>query len=215
MRCVIFSVNQLFSQCLSSGLSEQPGVDLALWVADSDCLAGLVEQHNATSVLIDLGDARGAEVAQALSHSVPGLCLVALSVDDRVATDVMECARLGCCGIVPRDASLQDVTRIVRAAERGEVRMRPQVAAQLMRALADGEPSAPSGLPDCLTRREREICSLLAEGLTNKEIAREVNRSVGTVKNHVHSILSKLQLPRRGAIQPYLHKGVSVTPLRG
>ncbi|MEL6169856.1 MAG: LuxR C-terminal-related transcriptional regulator, partial [Pseudomonadota bacterium] len=51
-----------------------------------------------------------------------------------------------------------------------------------------------------LTRREREVCLLVCEGLTNKEIAREMNRSVGTVKNHIHSILGKLDVPRRGAI---------------
>jgi Bacterial regulatory proteins, luxR family len=61
-----------------------------------------------------------------------------------------------------------------------------------------GPPVAATGPPDGLT--------LLCEGLTNKEIAREVNRSVGTVKNHVRSILSELDLPQRGAVHAYLHQ---------
>lgn len=119
---------------------------------------------------------------------------------------VIECAKLGCHGIVPRDATLDDVVRIIQAAERGEAVMHPRMIAQLMHALADEVPDESRGLPECLTRREREICALLCEGLTNKEIAREVNRSVGTVKNHVHSILSKLELPRRSAIHTCLYQ---------
>ena len=84
--------------------------------------------------------------------------------------------------------------------------MRPEVAGQMMRAMAEPATTAQGGLTDCLTRREREICSLVAAGLTNKEIAREVNRSVGTIKNHVRSILTKLDLPRRGTVPAYLNQ---------
>jgi DNA-binding NarL/FixJ family response regulator len=87
--------------------------------------------------------------------------------------------------------------------------MRPDVAAGVLRALAEPENRASADqVVECLTRREREICALVADGLTNKEIAREVGRSVGTVKNHVSSILAKLDLPRRGAI----HSHLSQTP---
>lgn len=110
--------------------------------------------------------------------------------------EVIACARLGCCGFVPCDATLDDLVRIIGAAERGEVSVCPNVAAMLLKALTGG-PSIPSDPPDCLTRREREVCSLVCEGLTNKKIAREINRSLGTVKNHVGSILTKLDVPRR------------------
>ena len=74
----------------------------------------------------------------------------------------------------------------------------------MMRALHDLPEAGPADIPSCLTQRESEICRLICDGRTNKEIALEMKRSVGTVKNHVHSILSKLDLPRRGAIPRYL-----------
>ncbi|MEZ5875593.1 MAG: response regulator transcription factor [Hyphomicrobiales bacterium] len=167
-------------------------------------MVDLVAAHGATSVLVDLGPPRDAERLKALARDLPDICLLALSVDDQLAEEVIAYARLGCHGIVPRDATLEDLIRIVRAAERGEVTMRPHVTAKLMQALAANDSA--QGMPAGLTRREREICSLVCEGLTNKEIAREVNRSVGTVKNHVGSILSKLELGRRGAISARLRQ---------
>jgi DNA-binding NarL/FixJ family response regulator len=210
MRSLIYSENKLFGQCLSHGLAAQPGVAFVRHSSHLEEIHGLAVEHRVSSVLVDLGDAAGASALTILSRSLPGMCLVAVSVDDSAADQIIACARLGCHGVVPRDASLEDVTRIVHAAERGEVTMRPAVVAQMMQALA-ARPLvvAATGPPDCLTRREQQICSLLCEGLTNKEIAREVNRSVGTVKNHVRSILSKLDLPRRGAIHAYLHQSAA------
>lgn len=206
MRNLIYSGNSLFGRCLSLGLTGQPGVAFVRHSSDLDEIVDLAQRHHATSVLVDLGDETGPQAVTTLSHALPGTCLVALSVDDRVASAVIECARLGCHGIVPRDAEIEDVLRIVRAAEGGEVMMRPSAVAHLMQAWAGEDACTSQELPECLTRREKEICELVCEGLTNKEIAREANLSIGTVKNHVRSILSKLEIPRRGAIHSNLHK---------
>lgn len=205
MRSLIYSENKLFGQCLSHGLAAQPSVAFVRHSPDIADIPSLAATHQVSSVLVDLGDAAGAIALRTLARALPGMCLVAMSVDDGAADQVIACARLGCHGIVPRDASLEDVTRIVHAAERGEVTVRPSITAQMMQALAARVPESSPGLPDCLTRREQQICSLLCEGLSNKEIAREVNRSVGTVKNHVRSILAKLDLPRRSAVHAFVH----------
>jgi DNA-binding NarL/FixJ family response regulator len=59
---------------------------------------------------------------------------------------------------------------------------------------------------DGLTRREHEIAALIGEGLSNKEIARRLRIQNPTVKNHIHSILGKLQLRRRGQVAAHLHR---------
>jgi two-component system nitrate/nitrite response regulator NarL len=141
-----------------------------------------------------------------LREAATSACVLALAVDDTDADSVIDCARYGFQGFIPRRASLVAVPPIIREARRGEVSLAPKAAAGLMRALAEPAAPAEGPLTNCLTRREREICSLVAEGLTNKEIAREVNRSVGTVKNHVRSILIKLELPRRGTVPAYLNR---------
>jgi two-component system nitrate/nitrite response regulator NarL len=204
MRILVHSVNGLFGQCLCHGLAGQPGVDFVRHSKDAEETVRLARRHHVSAVLADLASENGTEVLRAFSLALSNTRIIALSVDDRAAPAVIECARLGCHGIVPRDAELNDVIQIVQAAERGEANLRPDMVAELMQALAGGEATEPEGLPECLTRREKEICKLLCEGLTNKEIAREINRSAGTVKNHVRSILSKLRISRRGAVHSCL-----------
>ena len=205
MGTLICSENTLFGECLCHGLSSVSDRALVKHVSTIEAAIATALNEEITSILVDISDASlGAGVAR-LARALPEVCILALSVDDQKAGQVVNCARLGCHGIVPRNTSLEEVVRIVQAAERGEVALRADVAAQMMRALAQTPRVAGSEiLAECLTRREKEVCSLLCEGMTNKEIAREVNRSVGTVKNHVRAILTKFDLPRRGAVNTYL-----------
>lgn len=205
MRCLICSVNKLFGECLCFGLSSVQGVSFVKHVSTIEDAIHTARSKNITSILVDISGDADAAIVPRLARDLPGVCILALSVDDKQATQVVNCARLGCHGIIPRNTAIEGVVRIVEAAERGEVAVRADVAAEMMRALAQSTSiPATDELIECLTRREKEVCTLVCDGLTNKEIAREVNRSVGTIKNHVRAILTKLDLPRRGAINAYL-----------
>jgi two-component system nitrate/nitrite response regulator NarL len=96
----------------------------------------------------------------------------------------------------------------VHSAVRGELVCSPRTAAMLLHrvSLPHGRPSAD---PDksMLTQREQDIVLLLNEGLSNKQIARSLNIQSATVKNHVHSILSKLRVSRRGEVAAQLRRG--------
>lgn len=215
MRCMIYSSNRLFGQCLGGGLTEQPEIVFAGACHDAVAIAPDVEAAGAAIVLVDLASAEGRAVVPRLARALPGVCVLGLSVDDQSAEAVVDCARLGCHAIVPQDAGLDDVVRIMQEALHGEVRIRPRVAASMMRALAASPVPAPEGdSAECLTRREREICTLICEGMTNKEIAREVNRSLGTVKNHVRSILAKFDVPRRSAVNGHMARSKRMPPQR-
>jgi len=205
MGWLICSANTLFGECLCYGFSSVPDDVLVKHVSTIEAAIETALSEDITSVLVDISDASLGPAVTRLARALPGVCILALSVDDQQAGQVVNCARLGCHGIVSRNTALEEVVRIVQAAERGEVALRADVVAQMMRALAQTPRVTGSDtLTECLTRREKEVCSLLCEGMTNKEIAREVNRSVGTVKNHVRAILTKLDLPRRGAVNAYL-----------
>lgn len=208
MRCLIFSANALFGRCLADGLSQHAAVRSAEYSADIDTISHLASRMKTSIILVDLADEAGRAGISTLRRRLTDTCFMGLSVDETAADDVLASARLGCNGIVPRNATLEDVVRISLAAMRGEVVVSPTVAASMMRALArpERDPNATDDPTGCLTRREREICSLVCDGLTNKEIAREVNRSVGTVKNHVRSILSKFDVPRRTALTAHLRR---------
>jgi DNA-binding NarL/FixJ family response regulator len=202
IRVVIVSGIRLYRDGLAEVLSQQPDVYV---VGTADRLpAGLpVMRDSAPEVaLVDLGTPDGMALLRELAIVFPGVRVVALGLPE-TESDVVACAEAGAAGFVPREASLDDLVAAIRCAERGEIRCSPRLAAGLFRRLAQwahGDPAAqgpaPAGPP--LTRREREIVDLIDQGLSNKEIAGRLGIELATVKNHVHNLLEKLRVHRRG-----------------
>lgn len=104
---------------------------------------------------------------------------------------LLQALRAGAAGYVLKDANRQEVVAAVRQVLRGEVLLNHEVATRVVRHLVD-EGTGRGALGEPLTRREREVLQLLAQGMTNREIAGHLNVSVGTVKVHVERIISKL-----------------------
>lgn len=200
MRVLVYSANRLFGECLERGLSRQHGIAWSGFAADVPQAVELAGDRAETVVLIDCTIAEVAGVIEALRARLRVSSVLALAVDQRDGESLLKCARLGCQGVVSVDTPLEAVPGIIRAAGRGEVELTPRAAADMFRVLSDDRILASEPAGKGLTRREREVCRLVCDGLSNKEIALELNRSVGTVKNHIHAILSKLDVPRRSAI---------------
>jgi DNA-binding NarL/FixJ family response regulator len=104
---------------------------------------------------------------------------------------VIRAVRAGATGYLLKDTDAAELCRAIHAAAAGQVQLAPQAAARLMREVA-----APRS-PESLTERETDVLRLLAKGLANKEIARELAIGDKTVKSHVSSILSKLGVQSR------------------
>ncbi len=148
--------------------------------------------------VIDVGPPLAFLGVRALAAGAPQMRLLALAIDDR-DDDVVGWAEAGVSGFVTRDTPLDGLMQAVESiAIHGSV-CPPTITARLLRrmtVLAGERPMlAPSSV---LTPREREILALIDRGRSNKEIALELALSLATVKNHVHSILDKLQVSRRG-----------------
>ena len=116
------------------------------------------------------------------------------------ADQVVPAVRAGAAGYLLKDAAPEEVESAVRAVHRGEAHLDPQVTATVLAEVAT--PTAAAAGPDeaavaRLTPREREVLALLARGLTNAQLARELVVSEKTVKTHVSSILAKLRLADR------------------
>jgi DNA-binding NarL/FixJ family response regulator len=132
--------------------------------------------------------------------AVPHLRVIAFAVAD-VGAEVLACAEAGFSAYVARDGSIEDLVEAVHRAFRGELVCSPRIASMLFSRL--GSISASRCIPSAdllLTRREREIATLVARGLQNKEVARRLGISDATIKNHVHNILQKLNIRGRGEI---------------
>jgi len=127
----------------------------------------------------------GVAATATIRREMPEVEVIALTsiLEDSAVFGVM---RAGATGYLLKDTEAEELSRAIKAAAAGQVYLSPQAAARLLR-----EVRLP-GSPETLTHRETEVLRLLAEGLANKEIARELGIGEKTVKTHVSNILSKL-----------------------
>lgn len=161
-------------------------------------------------VLLDitLGDGTGLEAASVIRADQPDIKIVCLTMhmDDE---HLFAALRAGVLGYVVKSARVAELLQHVRAVARGEASLSPEVAHRVMmgfsRTLNVTGPETSLGAVE-LTPRETEIIQLLARGATNREIARELVVSESTVKNHVHSVLTKLRLRRRWEVIAYARR---------
>jgi two-component system nitrate/nitrite response regulator NarL len=162
-------------------------------------------------VLIDAALPDGLAAVGRLRRLAPRIRIIALAVAETEA-EIIAWAAAGACGYVPRSAALADLVGFLGGIMRGEQTCSTRVAAGLMRWIADGPRVAPAAAPvrPALTAREEEIASLIAAGLSNKEIARRLKICVPTTKSHVHNILGKLELERRGQVSRWLRENPAV-----
>jgi DNA-binding NarL/FixJ family response regulator len=200
----IVSDMRLLRDGLALSLSRQP----SLAVADSADLS-ISPTHLAAArpdvVLLDVGTPGGLETLLVLRQALPDLRIVAIAVSD-IEQEVVACAEAGVSGFVSRDGSIQDLVTAVHCAMRNELVCSPRVAGMLLRRVtAIGSERNHGSDNGALTRREHEIVSLMTQGLSNKEIARQLRIQNATVKNHIHSILAKLQVRRRGEVAARMH----------
>jgi DNA-binding NarL/FixJ family response regulator len=149
-------------------------------------------------VLMDLGmpGMSGIEATQRLAATVPLTRVVVLTVmaDDQ---HVMEAILAGACGYLLKEAPIEQIVSGIRAAAQGESLISPRIASRLLRRLREPDELEPALTGVDLTPREREVLDLLARGMDNTMIAHTLYLSQHTVKNHVSSILVKLQVENR------------------
>ncbi len=202
IRVAIVADIRLYREGLARVLERQPNISVVATAATGDGALAPLLQLGPDVILIDKAMPDSLAAMRRVAVAAPGAKVVSLSVregegeDDR---DVLASAEAGAIAYVPREASLEDLVAVIECAVRGEAVCSPRVAGALLRRIAalatDGRSDR---VPAHLTNREREIMGLIDEGLSNKEIAKRLRIEVATVKNHVHNILEKLQVHRRG-----------------
>jgi DNA-binding NarL/FixJ family response regulator len=152
------------------------------------------------ALLLDLGVRNSLEVPRQARRILPALPVIAFAAGE-LERDIVACAEAGISGYVMHNGTADDLVVAVYCALNGELMCSPRVAAVLFDRMATlSERWVADFASASLTRREQEIAALVARNLPNKEIARHLRLGPTTVKNHVHNILQKLNIHRRGDV---------------
>ncbi len=157
-----------------------------------------METSSPNLLVVESSHPEGATLVSAIRARFPNVAVVVLSMRE-LDEEFLAWASIGIAGYLGPDTSASSLVAAVRRAAAGDVICTPRLNTLLLTKFADrsGDRIGRANI-DALTPREREIAALLAEGMSNKLIARRLNVALPTVKNHVHSILDKWDVRSRG-----------------
>jgi DNA-binding NarL/FixJ family response regulator len=196
---VILSAVRFLRESLSEVLGRDPAiVVLGHHAVLDEALDQTVTRH-ADIFLLDAAFTGGTSTVRHIREAAPEVCVVALAVIE-TQESVVNWAEAGVAGYIPSTAALTELTTLLHDVSDCKQACSANAAAALFRRIASGaipNHAAPT-LPSLLTPRELQILNLIDAGLSNKEIARQLVISLGTTKSHVHSLLAKLNVQRRG-----------------
>lgn len=160
-------------------------------------------------VSVGLPDQEALTLIRTITAQAPATRVLALGLSEDDKKEVLRYIEAGAMGYILKDSSLEDFLAVIRMAQKGEARVSTQIAgimierlSSLARLFAAAERKLDEDVR--LTSRELEVLQCIGQGLTNQEIAARLVVEVGTVKNHVHNILEKLNVSSRDEAASYL-----------
>ncbi|MBI4340250.1 MAG: response regulator transcription factor [Chloroflexi bacterium] len=197
IRVLIADDHPVYRDGLRTLLTSLPDTEVAGEASTGEEAVALAASSMPDVALMDINmpGMNGIEATRRINQSHPLVAVVMLTMfeDD---DSVFAALRAGARGYLLKGADQAEISRAVRAAASGEAIFGPAIATRLMNYFAARPAAPPSAFPD-LTQREREVLALIAQGLSNTDIARRFYLSPKTVRNHVSNILGKLQVADR------------------
>ena len=201
IRVLVADDQRVVREGLAMLLGLLPGLEVAGMAADGEEALAQAARLHPDIVLMDLRMPRcnGVEATRLMRDRAPGVAVVVLTTyaDDRSVIDAL---RAGARGYLTKDAGAAEIGQALTRVASGQAAIDPAVQRHLVEAIA-GEPDPPTGpagpdhgagpLPGGLTPREAEVLTLIADGLSNAEIAARLVVSEATVKSHVNHLLAK------------------------
>jgi two-component system nitrate/nitrite response regulator NarL len=202
IRILLVDDMPLFRHAIATLIADQPNLKV---VGEAENGLHAIEMARALKpdlivMDVEMPTMDGVEATRRIRDEMPGVKVVILTVSE--ADDpLFDAIRYGAHGYLLKDLRPEQLYELIRAVMRNETVLSPAIAGRLMREFREGMPSRRTVLPEedgpVLTRREIQIMHLVSQGLSNKEIGVRLSITEGTVKNHVHNALEKLQLENR------------------
>ena len=203
IRALIVDDHALFRRGLEMVLAAEDDIELVGEASDGAEAVQKAGESLPDVVLMDIRmpKSSGIEACRAMKEVAPSSKIVMLTISDE-EEDLFEAIRAGASGYLLKDIPLDEVADVVRAVHGGQSLINPSMAAKLLTEFAalnkrDQEERAEQVPAPKLTDREMQVLKLVAKGMNNRDIAKELFISENTVKNHVRNILEKLQIHSR------------------
>jgi DNA-binding NarL/FixJ family response regulator len=210
-RVLLIEDNRLLREGIAATLEVEGDLEVIALAEDGDALQQMKESGKSPDVvLLDLGleKADSLQLMALLQSELPEARIIAMDILPEQA-DIVQFVEAGGSGFILKSASPQEYVDTIRAVARGEKVLPAVLTASLFTQIVESAVESGKGIPDSaikLTSREKQIVDLIAEGLSNKEIAARLHIATQTVKSHVHNILEKLALGSRLEIAAFAHR---------
>jgi DNA-binding NarL/FixJ family response regulator len=218
IRVIVADDQALVREGLMTLLAIADGIEPVAAAVDGLQAVALTGEHKPDVVLMDLRmpNLDGVEATRQILASYPGTEIVVLTTHADEAS-ILDALGAGARGYLTKDAGIAEIARAVHAAAAHQTLLDPVVQQQLLAAAtarppvtsqgeeAGGQARPPATLPDDLTPREAEVLTLIAGGLSNREIAAKLFVSEATVKTHINHVFSKIGVRDRAQAVHYAY----------
>jgi len=200
IRVIVVDDQELFRRGLIMLVGAEDDIEVIGEASDGEEATALAEALVPDVILMDVRMPKrsGIEACVAIKQTAPSAKIIMLTMSDEEA-DLYEAIKNGASGYLLKDASIDEVSQAIRVVAEGQSLISPSMATKLLEEFKTI--SRTGGKSDAiapkLTDRELEVLNLVARGLNNREIAKQLFISENAVKNHVRNILEKLQLHSR------------------
>jgi len=211
IRLLLVEDNRLLREGLTAMLNEQPDIKVvaAFGNGKEDVLKAAIQELKPQIILLDLGlkGQNSLRLVRSIKQESSEIKVIVMDLIP-VQADVVEFVKEGVSGFILKDATFEDFVGTIRSVAEGDSVLPRSLTGSLFSQIVEkvvGEGKV--GLVESvrMTKREREVIELIAEGFSNKEIAQRLNIATYTVKSHVHNILDKLALHTRLQVASYAH----------
>jgi len=207
---MVIEDNRLLREGIAAMIKEQYDMKVVAALGTSENILHKINTLKPNVALLDLGlrNQNSLQLVKAVKKNFSGTKIIVMDLVP-VHEEILEFVQAGVSGFILKDATVSDFLKTIRSVAKGNKILPPHLTdslfSQIIEHAINGTKKSSLIKSVRMTKREKQVIELIADGLTNKEIAQNLHLSTYTVKSHVHNILEKLALHTRVQIAKYAH----------
>jgi DNA-binding NarL/FixJ family response regulator len=208
IRILIIEDNRVLRDGLAAMLNGQPDMHVVATIGSGNNILLRATQTRPHLILVDIGlkDLNELTVVESVRKNLPEAKVIGMGLVP-TQSDIVQFVAAGASGFILKDASVKEFLRAIQSVAKGEKVLPPSLTDSLFSHVVELAVKKKGITTSAvrMTKREREIIVLIADGLSNKEIAQRLNIATHTVKSHVHNVMEKLALHSRLQLANFMH----------